>query len=106
MHCVDFFRSDLLKRYRQNTAENRPICSITALQYSAQNCRLVKNATLGYEFQRYNTGLILLGRRGSFREDLPPHYGWREQFRGQLRLDGGDLEAKGTCPPHYLKLEL
>ena len=33
MHCVDFFRSDLLKRYRQNTAKNRPICSITALQY-------------------------------------------------------------------------
>ena len=33
MHYVDFFRSDLLKRYRQNTAENRQICSITALQY-------------------------------------------------------------------------
>ena len=30
---MDLFKSDLLKTYWQNTAENRSICSITALQY-------------------------------------------------------------------------
>ena len=51
MHDVDFFRSDLLKRYRQNTAENRPICSITLDLEGLEN--LCFRSIIGYTPNRF-----------------------------------------------------